>query len=148
MRYDIIYSTNKSGSITLKFTIDDSEKYIVYFDENENIDKIKKNNRIVTDKNKPIVIDTCISINKNKYDIIECINKYGAKSYLIFDSWGQLRQYLTDNMNMLYNPEANRERTSAKVLSVLNNSLAFFCERYDGSCPNMIGINGKVYNLI
>ena len=146
MRYGIDYSKSKSGSITLKFTIDPKEeKYVITFNKDNTIVRISRKNKIVTDDYTKIVVDTNISLNDNKYDIILCIDRDGNKSYLIFDN-GKLRQYITDKLNMKYNPDTNTMTTTTKVVSVLNSSLAFFCERYDSSVPNLICINGKLYS--
>jgi len=146
MRYGIDYSKNKSGSITLKFTIDPKEeKYVITFNKDNTIAKISRKNKIVTDDYTKITIDNGIRINDNKYDIILCIDREGNKSYLIFDENGKLRQYINDKMSMLYNPNVTMASIK-KIIFVLNNSLAFFCERYDGSVPNLICINGKLYS--
>lgn len=146
MRYGIDYSKSKSGSITLKFTIDPKEeKYVITFNKDNSIARISRKNKIVTNDYTKIVVDTAISLNDNKYDIILCIDREGNKSYLIFDN-GKLRQYITDKLNIQYSPDTNVMTTTTKVVSVLNSSLAFFCERYDGSVPNLICINGKLYS--
>ena len=148
MKYTIEYSKSKSGSITLKFTIDPKEKYVITFDKDNKISRISKSNKIITDNYKPVTIDGGITINDYRYDAIVCIDREGNKSYLIFDENKKLRQYITDKLTTTFNPDIEPFKAATKVASVLNKSLGFYCECYDGSSPGLVCINGKLYNLI
>ena len=155
MRYGIEYSKRKSGSVWLTFTVNPKvEKYVITFKKNNSVATISRNHRIIVEYGDDNDLDTirqyhnAISFCNHIYDIVLCIDREGNKSYLIFDNNGKLRQYLTDKMNILYNPDADPMKIRYRVVSVLSNSLAFYCEKYDRSIPSMIFVDGHLCSTI
>ena len=151
MRYGIDYSKRKSGSIELIFTENPKvEKYVITFKKNNSVATISRNRRIIVKSGDNDDLDCIrqykgtISFCNNIYDIVLCIDREGNKSYLIFDNNGKLRQYITDKMNILYNPDADPMKIRYRIVSVLSNSLAFYCEKYDRSIPNLIFVDGHL----